>query len=47
MPGKTAFCACFLEDLFAAGMTNGNSGSEPSEERLHGLNSGTSSHLHA
>lgn len=32
MPGKTAFCAYFLEDLFAPGMPNGNAGTDPSDE---------------
>lgn len=32
MPGKTAFCAYFLEDLFAPEMMNGNSGTDHSDE---------------
>jgi DNA-binding NarL/FixJ family response regulator len=40
MPGKTAFCAYFLEDLFAPGMTNGHSGADRSDVRLNGRDAG-------
>jgi hypothetical protein len=36
MPGKTAFCAYFLEDLFAPGMTDGHSETGRSNGLLHG-----------
>jgi DNA-binding NarL/FixJ family response regulator len=40
MPGKTAFCAYFLEDLFAPGTSNGNSAIDPSAKRLNGPSAG-------
>lgn len=47
MPGKTAFCAYFLEDLFAPATTNGNGGADPSEVRRRGVEPGRSADLHA
>jgi DNA-binding NarL/FixJ family response regulator len=47
MPGKTAFCAYFLEDLFAPGMSNGNSAADPSNGRLRGDDPGQRADLHA
>ncbi|MGH6927049.1 MAG: helix-turn-helix transcriptional regulator, partial [Dongiaceae bacterium] len=40
MPGKTAFCAYFLEDLFAPGTTSGNSAIDLSAKRLNGPSAG-------
>jgi DNA-binding NarL/FixJ family response regulator len=36
MPGKTAFCAYFLEDLFAPGTTNGSPPADSPESRFNG-----------
>jgi DNA-binding NarL/FixJ family response regulator len=36
MPGKTAFCAYFLEDLFAPGTANDGSATGPSDVRFNG-----------
>lgn len=47
MPGKTAFCAYFLEDLFAPGMTNGHSAADHSNGRLPGDDPRQRPDLHA
>ncbi len=47
MPGKTAFCAYFLEDLFAPAMTNGNLGADRSDEWLDRRRPGPSAGLQA
>lgn len=47
MPGKTAFCAYFLEDLFAPAIANGNSGTDPSETRIRRGGPGQNHDLHS
>lgn len=47
MPGKTAFCAYFLEDLFAPAVTNGNSGTDPSETRTRRGGPGPNNNPHS
>jgi DNA-binding CsgD family transcriptional regulator len=46
MPGKTAFCAYFLEDLFAPAVRKGNSGADPSETKIRRV-PGSNHNLHS
>lgn len=46
MPGKTAFCAYFLEDLFAPALTNGDAGVAPAEAPRRGA-PGSNHSLHS
>lgn len=47
MPGKTAFCAYFLEDLFAPAVTNGNAGAGLPQPSVRRERPGPNHNLHS